>query len=80
MRGLRVIVLSPTAASVVVEEQEPPYVRVPSFDALTTTSGVVSFVAAITAVVSVMVGTVVSIVNDVSANAVEALPAVHLLM
>ena len=75
MRVSKVIVLSPDVALVVVEEQEPPYERVPASDVVTTTSGVVSLVGVVTTVVSVMVGTVRSIVNDVSARADEALPA-----
>ena len=72
---MKVIVLLPDVAAVVVESQSPPYEKVPASDVVTTTSGVVLFVGVVTAVVSVMVGVVVSI-PDIAVDAVyDVLPA-----
>ena len=58
-RVLKVMVLSPTVASVVAEEHEPPYEIVPASSVLNVYDGVRSFVVPI-GVTSVRVGAVVS--------------------
>ena len=64
-----------TAADPMPQPVVPPTTIVPAWVVVITTSGDVSLVGVVTAVVSVGVATVVSRVNDVSVRALAAFPA-----
>ena len=68
LKEVRVIILFPLVAEVVLEEQEPPYVIVPASSEENVSSGVVSLVGVVTAVTSAITGAMVSITNELIFN------------
>lgn len=73
--ALSVIVLLPEVAEVVADEQEPPYVIVPTSVVLNVNDGVVLFVGVGTGVTTASVGAVVSTTNVGTVNTDDAFPA-----